>query len=367
MKFIALVGLFTACLVGCAGQDAGEPNDGGPSTSSGGQLGSGGSGSATGGSDATGGALASGGVPDGSGGETATGGDASSGGSATGGGAPTGGNAATGGASAGGSGSGGAGSGGLGTGGLGTGGLGSGGEPGVGGSGSGGAAGYQPCPSSPCKIMPLGDSITWGVGDEGNAGYRGPLFASVVAAGQKITFTGSGSNGPNTVSNQAFPKRNEGHSGWGISRVTPYSGGNAGIATLIPNPGFSANSGGTPNIILLHIGTNDASSYTAAQMTSDLSGLLDKLISNAPDAYIVVAQIIPLGYGDNAVIKAYNQSLPGLVQERANAGKHVALVDMFTGFNAGTMIASDKVHPNASGYAFMAQHWYSAIEELLPN
>ncbi|HEY5088871.1 MAG TPA: SGNH/GDSL hydrolase family protein [Polyangia bacterium] len=249
---------------------------------------------------------------------------------------------------------------------------GSGGTAGGGGGGStgtGGAASYNPCPAggSPCKILPLGDSITYGVNDEGNAGYRGPLFASVVAAAQKITFTGSLSNGPTTVSGQTFPKNNEGHSGWGISEVTPYSGGAAGIATVIPSPAFNSGSGGLPNIILLHIGTNDSGSFTATQMTSDLTGLLDKIIADAPDALLVVAQIIPLGYGTNDVIKAYNQAIPGIVQQRAAAGKHIVLVDMYTGFNTSTMLGSDSIHPNTTGYTFMADHWYSVIGSLLPK
>jgi len=271
----------------------------------------------------------------------------------------------------------------IGTGGTGAGGSGPGGGAGRD-AGTGGAAGgttgrdagggtggalYQPCPSTgnPCKILPLGDSITYGVNDEGNGGYRGPLFALAVAAQQKITFTGSLSNGPSTVSGQTFPKNNEGHSGWGISEVTPYSGGNAGIATVIPNPALSSGSGGVPNIILLHIGTNDSGSFTAAQMTSDLSGFLDKLIANAPDALLVVAQIIPLGYGTNDVIKAYNQAIPGLVQQRAAAGKHVVLLDMYTGFTTSTMLGSDSIHPNSTGYKFMADHWYAAIGSLLPK
>ena len=185
--------------------------------------------------------------------------------------------------------------------------------------------------------------------------------------GQKITFTGSLSNGPSTVSGQTFPKNNEGHSGWGISRVTPYSGGNAGIATVIPSPALNSGSGGVPNIILLHIGTNDQGSFTATQMTSDLTGLLDKIIANAPDALLVVSQIIPLGYGTNDVIKTYNQAIPGLVQQRAAAGKHVTLVDMYTGFNTSTMLGSDAIHPNSTGYKFMADHWYSVIGPLLPK
>jgi lysophospholipase L1-like esterase len=239
----------------------------------------------------------------------------------------------------------------------------------VGDSGAaGGSGGYQPCQSNPCKIMPLGDSITFGVGDEPNGGYRGPLFATIVAAGQKVTFTGSQQNGPTTVSGQTFPKHHEGHSGWGISEVNPNSGGSLGLATVIPNPGFSSASGGVPEIILLHIGTNDSGTYSAAQMQSDLKGFLDKLSTNAPNALIVLAQIIPLGYApDNAVIKAYNQALPGIVQERAAAGKHIMLVDMNTGFSTTTMYATDKIHPNTTGYKTMADRWYAAIGPLLPQ
>jgi lysophospholipase L1-like esterase len=334
----------------------------------GGATGSGGSGS---GGAATGsGGVGSGG--NGSGGSTGSGGNGpggstGSGGNATGGAGGTGGNKGSGGA-AGATGTGGA----AGTGGLG----GAGGHPsagnGGGGAGTGGGAGagaYNPCSahSPPCKILPFGDSITFGVNDEGNGGYRGPLFASAVAASQKLTFTGSLTNGPTTVSGQMFPQNNEGHSGWGISEVTTYSNGNAGIATVIPTPAFSSTSGGTPDIILLHIGTNDSGQFSATQMTSDLQGLLNKLFTNAPNALVVVAQIIPLGYGTNSVIKAYNQSIPGLVQTFAAAGKHIATVDMYTGFNTSTMLGSDSIHPNTSGYTFMASHWYSAIGALLPK
>ena len=289
---------------------------------------------ATAGSSATGGAFSTGGSKATTGGMPNTGGTPATGGSKSTGGAPnTGGTRTTGGT-----------------------------------TGTAGSTSYHPCPTdgNPCKVFPFGDSITWGVGDLNNAGYRGPLFASAVAAGKTITFTGSLSNGPTTVSGQTFPQKNEGHSGWGISEVNPNSGGSVGITTVIPSPGFSSGSGGIPNIILLHIGTNDSGTYSATQMTSDLSGLLDKLITNAPDALLVVAQIIPLGYGTNSVIQAYNQSIPGLVQQRANAGKHITIVDMYTGFTTSTMISSDSVHPNTTGYKFMADHWYSVIGSLLP-
>lgn len=417
---LVLFAALSACGNGAGGpsQTGGTPGRGGASVGGGGSASTGGvassggtgmggsrgngGGTGQGGTFAAGGASGSGGS--GSGGSGSGGTIASTGTGGTGaGGAGTGGAAGrdagaggtltgTGGVGTGGSGTGGvagrdAGTGGTstGTGGTGAGGLGSGGvagrDAGAGGTsstggtsgrdGGGGAGGatYQPCPSdgNPCKILPFGDSITFGVNDEGNGGYRGPLFALAVAAQQKLTFTGSLSNGPSTVSGQTFPKKNEGHSGWGISRVTPYSGSNAGIATVIPSPALDSGNGGIPNIILLHIGTNDQGSFTASQMTSDLAGLLDKIITAAPNALLVVAQIIPLGYGTNDVIKAYNQAIPALVQQRAAAGKHVALLDMYTGFSASTMLGSDSIHPNSTGYKFMADHWYSVIGSLLPN
>ena len=370
-------------LVGCGtgtdgtSQTGGTQGGGGqhPGTAGGGAGGGSGSGgaAAAGGTMLTGtggvGSGGSGGGRAGAGGTTVATGSGGKGeggaGGAAGKGAGTGGTTSAGGTSGHGGGTGGVG--GSATGGGGGGATGGGGGSATG--GVGGGAAYQPCPSNgtPCKILPFGDSITFGVNDEGNAGYRGPLFADVVAAGQKITFTGSLSDGPTTVSGQSFPKNNEGHSGWGISEVNPNSGGNAGIITVIPSPAFASGSGGLPNIILLHIGTNDQGSFSATQMISDLGGLIDKVVADAPDALLVVAQIIPLGYGTNSVIKAYNQALPGLLQPRVAAGKHIVLVDMYTGFTTSTMLGSDNIHPNSTGYKFMADHWYAAIKDLLPK
>jgi len=328
-----------------------------------------GTGGATGKGGATSALGGAGGASTGPGGATGSGGATGTGGfvPASGGRSGTGGGTASGGGSPGGSG-------GANTGGANTAGTNGGGSTGQGGgtggqlAGSGGSGAYNPCPSSgnPCKVLPLGDSITWGVNDEGNAGYRGPLFALAVAAQQKITFTGSLANGPGTVSGQTFPPKNEGHSGWGISTVTAYSNGVAGIATVIPSPAFDSGSGGLPNIILLHIGTNDTGDSTAAEMTSRLGGLMDKIVAAAPDAELVVAKIIPLSWA-TSVINAYNDAIPGLVQTRASAGKHVVLADMNTGFVSSTMMGSDSIHPNSSGYKFMADRWYSVIGPLLPK
>jgi lysophospholipase L1-like esterase len=178
------------------------------------------------------------------------------------------------------------------------------------------------------------------------------LFSKAVAGQKKITFTGSLSNGPNTVAGQALPKNNEGHSGRTITQV----------AGLIPSPALN-----TPlNIILLMIGTNDVhASSGQATMPDRLGQLLDKIIGAAPNALLVVAKITPLSNASwNATIKTYNDAMPGLVQTRVTAGKHVMLVDMNTGFTS-SMLSSDGIHPNQSGYNFMGDVWYAAISGCL--
>ena len=335
------------------GVDAGPSGSGGVTGSGGGQTdGSAGTGgSSTGGVSAsggsgTGGASASGGSP-GSGGIVATGGtvgtdagttDAqpSGGSGATGGTTATGGTNGNGGAPAMGGSKGGGGKGGTSTGGSAT-----------GGGGVAGASGFEPCPASgACKIMPLGDSITDGTGYSG--GYRVELFAKAIAAQKNITFVGSLSNGPDTVSGVTFPKSHEGHFGWTISQVDD----------LIPDPAL----GPSPHIVLLHLGTNDINQNMASAAPGKLGSLIDQIVTRLPAALIVVAKIIPEPSQATA-INTYDAAIPALVQTRASAGKHVILVDQFTGFPSSEL--GDGVHPNQAGYSRMAGVWYEAIKSYL--
>jgi lysophospholipase L1-like esterase len=155
------------------------------------------------------------------------------------------------------------------------------------------------------------------------------------------------------VAGAPFPKNNEGHSGWTIAQV----------AGLVPSPAFNT----VPHIVLLMIGTNDVYAASGqAAMPTRLGSLMDMISAAAPNALLVVAKITPLANaGSSATIKSYNDAIPGLVQSRAAAGKHVMLADMNTGFTS-SMLSSDGVHPNQSGYDFMGDTWYSAIKDLLP-
>ena len=319
----------------------------------------------TGGRVSTGGLAATGGAPAATGGIPATGGTPTTGGSVGIGGSQTGGKAATGGAApAGGASSTG---GNRATGGaLPTGGSKStgwmtstGGRQTGGATSAGGGSSYKPC-SNPCKVLPFGDSITHGLQSTDAGGYRSQLFKLVVAASKNITFLGSQSAGPATVSGVTFPKSHEGHDGFTIdSGYSTY--GTAGISSLIPSPAFST----IPDIVLLMIGTNDITSTgTAATTTSTrLDGLLGKIVGVAPNALIVVAEIPPVSY-TSADLTNYNSKIPGIVQARAAQGQHIVLADMSQ--MPKSDLSSDNVHPNDQGYAYIANVWYTAIQNVLP-
>jgi lysophospholipase L1-like esterase len=228
---------------------------------------------------------------------------------------------------------------------------GSGGMPagGRGGSGSGGSGsgGFNPCPATgPCKILPLGDSITDGIGFSG--GYRVELFHLALEDDKDITFVGGSMNGPTMVDGQMFPRAHEGHSGWTISQIDG----------IVPDPALNV----TPHIILLHIGTNDMNSMTNGA-PDRLGTLIDQIVMDLPDALLVVSNIIPFP-ARSSQTSTYNTAVPGVVKTRTDAGKHVIFVDQFTGFPTNEL--GDGVHPNQAGYERMASKWYPAIQAYLP-
>jgi lysophospholipase L1-like esterase len=119
------------------------------------------------------------------------------------------------------------------------------------------------------------------------------------------------------------------------------------------------------DIIIVHIGTNDMYMSNPDGAPMRLGTLLDKLIAGMPNALIVVTKIIPLPSGKAAVDK-YNAAIPGIIQTRVAAGKHLMLVDLNTSFPSSGL-SSDNVHPNTSGYAWMGDRLYDAIGGLFPK
>jgi hypothetical protein len=215
-----------------------------------------------------------------------------------------------------------------------------------------GATDYRPCPTNgdPCKLLPLGDSITFGVGSPG--GYRAPLFHAALDAKKSLTFVGTLMDGPDMVDGVAFAKNHEGHSGWEIGQIND----------LIPSPVVEQ----APDIILLMAGTNDCANVKAPDTAPERLGkLLDDITTSDDHVLLVVARPIPMVYDDkNVCVQNIGARLPGLVKERVAAGKHIVLVNQYTGFPLSEL--GDGLHPNAAGYARMAGVWFQFLKDALP-
>jgi hypothetical protein len=287
---------------------------------------------------------------------SAVGGTAGGGGSSAGSGIATAGSVAQAGATSGGGGSGSGGAGGNGgAGGSGGAGAGASGASG-GGASAGGASGFNPCPASgDCKVLPLGDSITFGTPTANGPGYRAQLFINAKMDGKKMTLVGSQQAGPTNVKvngmDVAFPRGNEGYPGITIGDLdTKHVQGNKSAVNDMAH------------IVLLHIGTNDMSAGAAAA-PDKLSAIIDHLTTALPNSLIAVSSIIPLPFAQ-AAVTTYNSKVPGIVQTKASAGKHVIFVDQFKDFPASEL--GDGVHPNdAMGYPRMGNVWYAAIKSYL--
>jgi lysophospholipase L1-like esterase len=195
--------------------------------------------------------------------------------------------------------------------------------------------------STSLRLMPLGDSITWGVGSSTGNSYRGALWNELSAEGHALDFVGSGRNG--TMSDPD----NEGHSGYRIDQI-------AALADATVDHY-------RPNVITLEIGTNDLNqNYQVSTAPARLSSLIDQLTFDAPDATVLVGSVIvSTSSVEEANRAAFNQQIPGIVQAKQSAGKHVRFVDMSALTPADL---SDSLHPNDGGYQKMADAFNGGVQ-----
>jgi lysophospholipase L1-like esterase len=206
--------------------------------------------------------------------------------------------------------------------------------------------GHAAAVADPIRIMPLGDSITWGEGSSTTSSYRADLWRHLVDdAGVAVDFVGSQQSG-------SLPDRdNEGHSGWRIEQITASVDG--WLTTY------------RPDVVLIHLGTNDlAQEFDVAGAPDRMAALIDRITAHSPATTVLVSAIVPSTYQIiTDRVDAFNARLPGIVQTRAQQGKKVRHVDLDGA--VGTADLADFLHPNDAGYAKMAGVWHAALEPVL--
>jgi hypothetical protein len=199
---------------------------------------------------------------------------------------------------------------------------------------------------APVRIMPLGDSITYGSGEITDpnltTGYRQHLHQLLIEAGYNIDFVGDRQNGKSVM--QPFDPDHQGSPGF-----TAYKIAINVYDYLTANPA---------DIVLLHIGSNDMGSSFA-----DTGRILDEIHRYSPEIIVIVSKII--NSKGSRTISESNTNLERIVLERINHGEKIILVDQDQALSYPDDIWNNS-HPADSGYRKMAVVWFEALTKILP-
>ncbi len=230
------------------------------------------------------------------------------------------------------------------------------------------------------QIMPLGDSITYGYNGS-DAGYRGFLYNLLQPVAPNFQIVGVSTNNPRSLPTSPLVQtHHNGYSsyatldlmnnlnGLDLTRYNEYGG-----AERNPDGGYWLTGGnGTgrgavyPDIILLLVGANDISQATlgntninVVNFPANLTALINTLVTLRPNARLITADITPWP-AESAYVPTVTNTIHTVVTSFQAQGANVSEVNLNRQFPVNG-ISSDGIHPNDTGYSFMAGQWYNAI------
>jgi CSLREA domain-containing protein len=199
----------------------------------------------------------------------------------------------------------------------------------------------------PTKIMAMGDSITQGMGD--HPSYRRALAQDLESEGYAVDFVGTRTDvfAPSGAPTD-FDRDHEGYYGWRTDEVL------GEIDDIL-----AAN---VPDIVLLHIGTNDLiQGQSVASTLDDIEALIVAFRSANPNVIVFLAQVIPSDVNGSA-IPDFKIAVEFLARDLHTFTSPVVAVDQHSGFDTA-LHTHDGVHPNAVGEQRMADVWRAALAE----
>jgi len=184
---------------------------------------------------------------------------------------------------------------------------------------------------------------------EGNGGYRLYLEQMLIDMSWDIEMVGQRTEGGG---------HHEGYPGYMTSDLLAILDD-----ILLANP---------PNVILLHIGTNDLPTpIDPDSCYQNILEMLDIIHAFNPEIEVILAQIIPclqntpLGEDRYPAIIELNNLLTQIPGEK----EYVTLVDMWTAFietdNWENELMSGTYHPNDQGYYLMAENWRDKLDLII--
>jgi lysophospholipase L1-like esterase len=237
---------------------------------------------------------------------------------------------------------------------------------------------------SPIRIECIGDSTTAGYTDnptwnvEFTFGYRLGLYQRLIAANYSIQYVGASKepwsgaiDQPRFIGSPDLRDLDQDHHrGYGWMTVD-------GVRSHITDWLAADN----PDLILLMIGRVDfpyGTTTNIGAVENSLSNLVEKIVTERPQVYLIVAQITPycLHPDPDPLLQYDNYIRDVLVPSYANRGKRVSTVDLYTDFlkpGGGpdaidpSLYAEGWQHANPAGNDRIAQSWFEAIRAIFPS
>ncbi|KAK4212654.1 SGNH hydrolase [Rhypophila decipiens] len=196
----------------------------------------------------------------------------------------------------------------------------------------------------PLRILPLGASVTFGVGSSTGNSYRKDLRDSLAQAGHQVNFVGRRKNGDFADNNV------EATSGFVISQIAE--------SALVATPMF------LPNIALIEAGTNNCNSgRLVPDAGANVTKMIDTIFHASPGVTVILALILKnkIAEQDACRVDINRQYTDVLAPRYQQAGAKFVLVDMRSEDGPTTADLFDTRHPNDVGYRKMAVVWNKGI------
>ncbi|KAI0181736.1 carbohydrate esterase family 3 protein [Hypoxylon sp. FL1284] len=191
------------------------------------------------------------------------------------------------------------------------------------------------------RYMPFGDSITEIIC------WRALLWEKLQdTEWASVDWVGSGKI-ENNCQDTAYDRDNEGHSGF---LAIDIANRQQLVGWLNTNPA---------DVITMHLGTNDIVQQNKAvtDIIAAFTTLVGVMRDSNPNMKIIVAQIIPMGFGNyNTKIQSLNAAITPWAEGLNTTESPIWVVDQYTASDL-----RDGIHPNNAGDTKMMNVWYPAL------